>query len=64
MATEQVQNNSLKAIVTYTNQSSTQFITVAIAITLVILIAVFLMFWKVFVSNKSNKKDGAAGNFE
>ncbi len=53
----QVQNNSLNAIVTYTSQSDTQFSTVAIAITLVILIAVFLLFWRIFVSQKKKGKE-------
>ncbi len=59
----QVQNNSLNAIVTYTAQSDTQFSTVAIAITLVILIAVFLLFWRIFVSQKKKKEGGAGDNF-
>ena len=54
----QVQNNSLQSIVTYTEQSDTQFLTVAIAITLVILIAVFLLFWKIFVGQKKKKGGG------
>ena len=57
LATEATQNNSLNAIVVYTEQSDTQFLTIAIAITLIILIAVFLLFWKIFVANK--KKKGA-----
>ncbi len=59
---ESTQNNSLNSIVTYTNQSDTQFSTVAIAITLVILIAVFLLFWRIFVSQKK-KEDKSSGNF-
>jgi len=59
----QIQNNSLNAIVTYTEQSDTQFSTIAIAITLIILIAVFLIFWKIFVVGKDSKSNGSAGNF-
>ncbi len=62
-ASENIQNNSLQAIVTYTEQSDTQFNTIAIAITLIILIAVFLLFWKIFVNNKKGKKEGSGGNF-
>ncbi len=56
-----VQNDSLQAITSYTSQSDTQFSTVAIAVTLVILIAVFLLFWKIFIGG--GKKDKGAGNF-
>jgi glucan phosphoethanolaminetransferase (alkaline phosphatase superfamily) len=59
----QVQNNSLNSIVTYTEQSDTQFITIAIAITLIILIAVFLLFWKIFVKTEGKGKSSSAGNF-
>ena len=57
-----VQNNSLNSIVAYTGQSDTQMLTVAIAITLVVLIAVFLLFWGVFI--KGGKKGGGGGNFQ
>ncbi len=60
---ESTQNNSLTSIVTYTNQSDAQFSTVAIAITLVILIAVFLLFWRIFVSQKKKKEGKSSGNF-
>ncbi|KKN21504.1 hypothetical protein LCGC14_0924690 [marine sediment metagenome] len=60
---EATQNNSLTSIVIYTNQSDTQFRTVAIAITLVILIAVFLLFWRIFISQKKKKGDKESGNF-
>ncbi len=62
-AVETTQNNSLTSIVTYTNQSDTQFSTVAIAITLVILIAVFLLFWRIFVSQKKKKGVKSSRNF-
>ena len=57
----EVQNASLQAIITYTNQSDTQMSTVAIAITLIILIVLFLIFWKSFITpmmKSSNKKGG------
>ena len=59
----QVQNDSLNAIAAYTAQADTQLLTVGIAITLVILIAVFLLFWLVFI--KGGKKGGndSGGNF-
>ncbi len=60
---EATQNNSLTSIVTYTNQSDTQFSTVAIAISLVILIAVFLLFWRIFISQKKKKEGKSSGNF-
>ena len=57
-----VQNNSLQGIVSYTAQSTTQFSTVAIAITLAILIALFLLFWVFFIKGDGKgKTDG--GNF-
>ncbi len=49
VVSENVQNNSLVAIRTYSSQANTQFTTVAIAITLAVLIAVFLLFWKAFM---------------
>ncbi len=56
-----VTNNSLSAIATYTNQSNTQFNTAAIAITLLILIAIFAIFWKVFMSSKGGLTSGGGG---
>lgn len=61
LSTDTVQNNSLQAIVSYTGQSDTQMLTVGIAITLVVLIAVFLLFWTVFI--KGGKKEGSGGTF-
>ena len=58
----EIQNNSLQGIVTYTEQSTTQFNTVSIAITLIILVAVFLVFWRIFVTGKKGKGE-SAGNF-
>ncbi len=56
-----IQNNSLQAIIAYTAQATTQFNVVSIAIVLIILIAVFLIFWKIFV--KGDSKGGSGGNF-
>ncbi len=62
----QVQNNSLNAIVTYTEQADTQLNTAAIAITLLILIALFLVFWVAFIRPMMQQSSGGAskgGNF-
>ncbi len=62
----QVQNNSLQAIVTYTEQAGTQLNTAAIAITLLILIALFLVFWVAFIRPMMQQSGGsskAGGNF-
>ncbi len=61
-ATDQAQNNSLVAITTYTAGASTQLNTVSIAIILILLIGVFLVFWKIFVTNKKSS-DTSGGNF-
>ncbi len=53
-----IQNNSLQAIVTYSEGASTQFNTVSIAIILSLLIAVFLIFWRIFVTNTGKGKSG------
>ena len=62
VAVEQSNNGSIQAVVTYTNQSDTQMSTVAIAITLVILIVLFLIFWRSFISpmmkEQGNKNKG------
>ena len=60
---DNVQNNSLNAIISYTGQSETQLLTVGIAITLVVLIAVFLLFWGVFIGKKGKKGSDSGGNF-
>ena len=60
---EQVQNNSLNAINTYSKQADTQFSTVSIAITLIILLAVFAFFWRFFVTSQGRGGGGSAGNF-
>lgn len=56
-----VQNNSLQAVVTYTDQSNSQFLTSAITITLLILIGLFAVFWRFFIG--TGKKDGMGGGF-
>ncbi len=58
LSAEDVQNNSLQAIVTYSDGASTQFNTVSIAIILSLLIAVFLIFWRIFVTNSKGNKSG------
>lgn len=58
-----IQNNSLNAIVTYTEQSDTQFLTIAIAVTLVILIGLFALFWRFFVAGKDKEGSKSEGNF-
>ena len=57
-----VQNESLAAIGNYATQSGTQFTTLGIAITLVILVAVFLFFWKAFMGG--GKEGGSPGSFQ
>jgi hypothetical protein len=59
----QIQNNSLQSIQTYTEGSDTQFTTISIAIILVILIGVFLLFWKIFVAKSSKKSSGSASGY-
>ncbi len=49
IATETANNNSIQSIITYTSQASTQLNTAAIAITLLILIALFVVFWVSFI---------------
>ena len=56
---EQVQNNSLVAIRTYSAQANTQFTTIAVAITLVVLLAVFAFFWLFFMGSQGGKGSGS-----
>ena len=56
-----IQNDSLVAIGAYAEQSETQFTTLGIAITLVILVAVFLFFWKAFMGGRSPGSGGGGG---
>ena len=58
---QQVQNNSLTAIRTYSTQANTQFTTIAIAITLAILIAIFLFFWAAFMGKRGVAGGGRGG---
>ncbi len=55
----QIQNDSLRAIGDYASQSGTQFTTLGIAITLIILVAVFLFFWQAFMGK--SKGEGTGG---
>ncbi len=65
ISTENVNDNSLNAIVVYTEQSGTQLNTAAIAITLLILIALFLVFWVAFIRPMMQQSAGknSGGNF-
>ncbi len=54
-------NQSLRAIGKYSEQSGTQFTTLGIAITLIILVAVFLFFWQAFMGRK--KGETGTGGF-
>ncbi len=58
-----VQNNSLGAIETYSEQADTQFNTAAIAIVLLILISLFAIFWKFFIGGGKKSGAGGMGNF-
>jgi len=59
-----IQNDSLYAITRYTGQSDTQFLVVGIAITLLILIALFVVFWKYFMTDTIGKMGGSkSGSF-
>lgn len=67
LISEGVSNYSLEAVETYSEQSDTQFSTIAIAITLVVLLLVFGLFWKYFVGSKGSGGMGygnGRGNFE
>ena len=57
----EIQNQSLHAIGDYAAQSGTQFTTLGIAITLVILVAVFLFFWVAFMGKGKGKEAGPGG---
>ena len=63
ITTEENTNQSLQAIGNYSSQSGTQFTTLGIAITLVILVAVFLFFWKAFMGSGKGKGKDSAGSF-
>jgi len=57
-----IDDDSLYAITRYTGQSDTQFLVVGIAITLLILIALFVVFWKYFMMDVTNKMSGDSRN--
>lgn len=59
---EEIQNNSLNAISNYSSQAGTQFTTLGVAITLVVLVAVFLFFWVAFMG-RGGKGSGGPGGF-
>ncbi len=52
---QEIQNASLHAIGDYAGQSGTQFTTLGIAITLILLVAVFLFFWQAFMGKGKDK---------
>lgn len=58
-ASTAIQNNSLAALQTYSSQANTQMNTIGITITLLILVSLFAIFWKLFVG----KKAGSDTNF-
>jgi len=60
-----IQNDSLVAITKYTGQADTQFLVAGIAITLLILIALFIVFWKYFMKDTIGGEMGAgkSGSF-
>ena len=59
----EIQNDSLQAISNYSTQAGTQFTTLGIAITLVILVLVFAFFWRAFMGGKNIGDTGGAGSF-
>ncbi len=61
VVSDQTTNDSLRAIGKYAEQSGTQFTTLGIAITLIILVAVFLFFWQAFMGRK--KGETGTGGF-
>ncbi len=61
-----VNNYSLESIETYASSSNTQFTTLSVAITLVILLAVFAFFWFFFMGSQGggrSKGNPRKGNF-
>ena len=63
LTSEEVTNDSLQAVSNYSTQAGTQFTTLGIAITLVILVLVFAFFWKAFMGRKDIGDTGGAGSF-
>ena len=62
MRGDEINNDSLNAIGNYSTQAGTQFTTLGIAITLILLVAVFLFFWVAFMG-KGKKGDSSPGGF-
>ncbi len=58
---EQIQNDSLNAIGNYATQAGTQFTTLGVAITLVVLVAVFIFFWVAFMGGGKKGREGPGG---
>ena len=63
LTSEAIQNDSLAAIQTYSAASSTQFSTVSIAITLILLIGLFVIFWKLIMKDGLIGGNKGSGNF-
>ena len=57
----EIQNDSLNAIGNYSTQAGTQFTTLGIAITLILLVAVFLFFWVAFMGKGKGGSSGPGG---
>ncbi len=55
MVSDETTNASLRAIGDYSSQAGTQFTTLGVAITLIILVAVFLFFWQAFMGRKKGE---------
>ena len=60
MVSDETINQSLRGISDYAGQSGTQFTTLGVAITLILLVAVFLFFWKSFMG----RKEQGPGSFQ
>ena len=60
VTSEGILNDSLNAISNYSTQAGTQFTTLGIAITLILLVAVFLFFWQAFMGKKKGSGEGPA----
>ncbi len=58
-----IQNNSLGAIETYSEQADTQFNTAAIAVTLLILLSLFILFWRFFMGSQGAGGRSGGGSF-
>lgn len=58
----EIQNDSLYAISQYSGQSGTQFLVIGIAITLLILILLFVVFWKYFMKDTIGQMGGGSSS--